>query len=99
MQYISTRNTTKTLSFRDVFLNGLASDGGLYVPKKIPSYSIQNLEKLKKLSYRELAVKIILDFCDDEFSDSEIKNIIQKSYENFRAQDVVTINKSGNINL
>jgi len=40
MQYISTRNTTKTFSFKDVFLNGLAADGGLYVPKQIQSYSI-----------------------------------------------------------
>ncbi len=99
MQYISTRNTTKTLSFRDVFLNGLASDGGLYVPKQIPSYSIQDLKKLKNLSYRDLAVKIILDFCSDEFKESEIKDLVKESYKNFRAQDVVTINKTGNINL
>jgi len=99
MQYISTRNTTKTFSFKDVFLNGLASDGGLYVPKQIPSYSIQDLEKLKNLSYRELAVKIILDFCADEFSESEIKDLVKKSYKNFRVKDVVTINKTGNINL
>jgi len=99
MQYISTRNTTKTFSFKDVFLNGLAADGGLYVPKQIQSYSIRDLEKLKNLSYRELAVKIILDFCADEFSESEIKDLIQKSYKNFRVQDVVAINKIGNINL
>ena len=99
MQYISTRNTTKTFSFKDVFLNGLASDGGLYVPKQIPLYSFKDLEKLKKLSYRELAVKIILDFCTDEFSESEIKDLVKKSYKNFRVQDVVTINKTGSMNL
>ena len=99
MQYISTRNTTKTFSFKDVFLNGLASDGGLYVPKQIPSYSIQDLEKLRKLSYREIAAKIILDFCADEFNESEIRNLVKKSYKNFRVEDVVTINKIGSINL
>ena len=99
MQYISTRNTTKTFSFKDVFLNGLASDGGLYVPKQIPSYSIQDLKKLKNLSYRELAVKIILDFCADEFSEPEIKDLVKKSYKDFRVQDVVTINKAGSMNL
>ena len=81
------------------FLNGLASDGGLYVPKQIPSYSIRDLKKLKNLSYRELAVRIILDFCGDEFSESEIKDLVKKSYKNFRVQDIVTINKTGNINL
>ena len=99
MQYISTRNTTKTFSFKDVFLNGLAADGGLYVPKQIPSYSIQDLEKLKNLSYRELAVKIISDFCDDEFNESEIKNLVKKSYKDFRVKDVVSIRKIGKINL
>ena len=99
MQYISTRNTIKSFSFKDVFLDGLASDGGLYVPKQIPLYSFKDLEKLKKLSYRELAVKIILDFCTDEFSESEIKDLVKKSYKNFRVQDVVTINKTGSMNL
>ena len=99
MQYISTRNTIKSFSFKDVFLDGLASDGGLYVPKQIPSYSIQDLEKLRKLSYREIAAKIILDFCADEFSESEIKDLVKKSYKNFRVQDVVMINKAGSMNL
>ena len=72
MQYISTRNTTKTFSFKNVFLNGLAADGGLYVPKQIPSYSIQDLEKLKNLSYRELAVKIISDLLNSSAQKSKI---------------------------
>jgi len=56
MEYISTRNSQKKFSFKDVFLNGLASDGGLYIPKKIPSYSLKELESLKELSYEQLAV-------------------------------------------
>ena len=99
MQYISTRNTEKVCSFKDVFLNGLAPDGGLYVPKQMPSYSSQGLEKLKNLSYRELAVKIILDFCADEFSESEIQDLIKKSYKDFRVKEVVSINKIGKLNL
>ena len=99
MQYISTRNTEKAYSFKDVFLNGLASDGGLYVPKQMPSYSSQGLEKLKNLSYRELAVQIILDFCTDEFSESEIRDLIKKSYKDFRVKEVVSINKIGKLNL
>jgi len=47
MQYISTRNTKQTFTFKDVFLNGLAADGGLYIPEKIPSYTLKELESLK----------------------------------------------------
>ena len=77
MEYISTRNTKKTFSFRDVFLNSLASDGGLYVPKNIPLYSNKNLENLRNLSYQDLAVKIVSDFCVGEFDKTEIKDLIK----------------------
>ena len=99
MEYISTRNTQKIFSFKDVFLKGLAPDGGLFVPKKIPLYTSQELEKFKNLSYGELASKIILKFCSDEFNETEIKDLVNNSYKNFRAKDVVTIKKLGKLNL
>ncbi len=71
MEYISTRNTQKSFLFKDVFLKGLAPDGGLFVPKTIPSFASGELEKLKNLSYSELATKIILKFCGDEFNEKE----------------------------
>ena len=99
MEYISTRNIQKIFSFKDVFLKSLASDGGLFVPKKIPLYNSQELEKLRNLSYNELARKIILKFCSDEFNETEIKDLVNDSYKNFRVKDVVTIKKLGKINL
>ncbi len=99
MEYISTRNTQKVFSFKDAFLKGLAPDGGLFIPKKIPFYSSIELEKLKNLSYRELASKIILKFCSDEFNEDEIKNLINNSYKEFRTKDVVSITKLGKVNL
>ena len=59
MEYISTRNKNKIFSFKEVFLKGLASDGGLFVPKKIPIYSSQELKLFEKLNYHELTAKII----------------------------------------
>tara|TARA_Y100000590_G_scaffold79532_1_gene88300 strand:- start:1455 stop:2834 length:1380 start_codon:yes stop_codon:yes gene_type:complete len=99
MEYISTRNSQKNFIFKDVFLKSIAPDGGLFVPKKIPSFTIQELETLKNLSYEELAVKIILKFCGDEFNEKEIKNLVKNSYKNFRVNDVVKIRKLGKINL
>ena len=74
MEYISTRNNKKAFSFKDVFLRGLAPDGGLFIPKKLPFFSKNKLNKLKKLSYNSLAEKIIFEFCSDEFNKKEIKN-------------------------
>ena len=99
MEYISTRNTKNTFSFKDVFLKGLASDGGLFVPKEIPIFSKEELEKLKNLSYNELAAKIILKFCSNDFNQKEIKEIIESSYKSFRTKDVVIIKKIGKLNL
>ena len=84
MEYISTRNAQKIFSFKDVFLKGLAPDGGLFVPKKIPLYTSQEFEKLRNLSYNELAAKIILKFCSDEFSEAEMMiwlKILIKTFE------------------
>ena len=53
MEYISTRNTQKTFSFKDVFLKGLAPDGGLFVPKIIPVFTPEKLKELKILVDRD----------------------------------------------
>ena len=73
MEYISTRNSKKTFSFKDVFLKGLAPDGGLFVPKNIPVLNSEELNKLKDVSYNELATNIIFKFCPDVFNENEIK--------------------------
>ena len=99
MEYISTRNIKETFSFKDVFLKGLAPDGGLFVPKVFPFYSIDELKELKNLSYNELASKIFLKFCHNEFNENEIKEIINNSYKDFRTRNVVEIKKIENINL
>ena len=99
MQYISTRNSKISASFADVFLNALPPDGGLYVPNKLPIFSPKELEELKKLSYKDLAVKIIYKFCADEFNENEITEIVKKAYKNFRAENVVVLKKFNNTHL
>ena len=99
MHYISTRNNSKKFIFRDVFLNGLASDGGLFIPDKIPLFSSEDLKKLEKLSYKDLALNIIQKFCDNEFTENELREIIKDSYKNFRNEEVVEIKKIDNFYL
>ena len=59
MDYISTRNNKKTFQFRDVFIKGLADEGGLFVPKSLHKYNKKDLNGFKNLEYNELAKKII----------------------------------------
>ena len=83
MEYISTRNNKKTFTFKDVFLKGLAPDGGLFIPKKIKRYSQSELKEMAKLNYIDLATKIVSEFCGNDLQEKELKNIIKKSYSSF----------------
>ena len=99
MEYISTRNAEKIFSFKDIFLKGLAPDGGLFVPKIIPVYNSKELKDLKNLSYNELAIRIISNFCKEEFNELEIREIVENSYKKFRVNNTVEINQIGNLNI
>ena len=59
MNYISTRNNIKKVSFEHVFLKGLSEDGGLFIPEKLKKFNHKELEDLSNLSYKNLAFNII----------------------------------------
>jgi len=99
VEYISTRNKNLSFSFKDVFLRGLAPDGGLFIPKKIKTYNQSKLKDLSKMSYVELATEIIGNFCSPELENKQLSELIKKSYKSFMIQDVVKIKKVGDINL
>ena len=96
MNYVSTRNNSVSLKFKDVFIKGLADDGGLFVPETLHKYSNEDLNKLKNLDYNELAKKIIYPFIGDFMSEKDLSKIIDKSYSVFRKKNVVDLVKVGN---
>tara|TARA_B100000953_G_scaffold56130_1_gene43987 strand:+ start:1234 stop:1437 length:204 start_codon:yes stop_codon:yes gene_type:complete len=65
MKYVSTRDNSKEYNFEQVFIKGLADDGGLYVPISLKKYSTDELHKLKNLNYNELSTEIINLFSAD----------------------------------
>jgi threonine synthase len=95
MDYISTRNSSNSFKFEDVFIKGLADDGGLFVPKSLHKYSQNDLLEFKNLEYKELAKKIINPFIGDFMSEHDLSKIIDKSYSVFRKKNVVEIVKIG----
>ena len=95
MKYISTRNSTKTFEFKDVFIKGLADDGGLFIPKSLNKYSDTEINSFRKLKYNELAKKIISTFIGDFMSENDLSKIIDKSYSVFRKKNVVNLIKVG----
>ena len=92
MEYISTRNNKKTFEFKDVFIKGLADDGGLFIPQYLHKVDINNL---RGLEYNDLAKKIIYPFIGDFMTEADLNKIIDKSYSVFRKKNVVDLIKVG----
>ena len=84
MNYISTRGQAPTLSFKDVVLAGLASDGGLYVPETIPQMSAQDIAQMAGLPYQEIAYRVMQPFVGDEIPEADLRRLIDDSYATFR---------------
>ena len=99
MNYISTRNNQKNFTFKEVFLKGLADDGGLFVPKSVKQYKKEELDNLKDLSYNDLAAEIIYPFIGDFMSKDDLISMISKSYSNFRSNDVIKISNLGSLKV
>lgn len=81
MKYKSTRDISeKLLTFSDVLLKGLAEDGGLYIPESYPIIKDTEWLSLRDLSYSDLAFEIMTRFIDSEFSRSDLKQLLKKTY-------------------
>jgi len=74
VQYISTRGRATARRFSEILLEGLAPDGGLYVPAEIPQVDISSL---RGLSYPELAFEILSRFMDDV---PDLRRIVFETY-------------------
>ncbi len=90
MNYRSTRGGgLKSSTFAT--LHGLADNGGLYIPEKLPEIRF-SYNELKDLSYQEISEKVIKLFFT-EFSDDEIKNAVNSAYNNetFTCEEIVPV--------
>ena len=63
MKYCSTRNKKLNFDFKEIFQRSLAPDGGLFIPKQIKKFSSNELKKMKRLSYIDLATEVVSSFC------------------------------------
>ena len=74
MVYVSTRGEAPAKRFTEILLEGLAADGGLYVPE---SYPKADLKAWRALSYRDLAFVILSRFIDDV---PDLRQLVDRSY-------------------
>jgi threonine synthase len=86
VNYISTRDPRApppALSFTEALLAGLAKDGGLYVPDRLPQLA-GDLPGFAGLPYAELAARLISVFAGDAFSAEQLRSLTTTAYGRFR---------------
>ncbi len=100
MEYISTRGSDGPISFEQALLNGLARDGGLYLPVSWPQFSQAEISDMRQLSYTEIAAKIMARFTQGEISESEMKEMVTSSYAAFTHKEIAPVREmDSNIHL
>lgn len=78
MHFISTRGCSEKIKGSKAIVNGLCSDGGLYVPTEFPNLA-GKFNKFIGLTYKELCLEILKLFLDD-FTEEELKSCINNAY-------------------
>ncbi len=90
IKYISTRGRGQPQTFEQVLLNGLAPDGGLYVPETFPQI---DLDSLRGKSYIEIAEIVMFPFVEGSIERSDFRKIINETYSDkiFRDEDITPL--------
>ncbi|MBR6303913.1 MAG: threonine synthase, partial [Lachnospiraceae bacterium] len=79
IMYSSTRGHGGKVTASQAILKGLAEDGGLFVPDKIPALD-KSLKELSEMSYQEVAYEVMKLFLTD-FTEGELKTCINRAYD------------------
>ncbi|KKW08162.1 MAG: L-threonine synthase [Candidatus Kaiserbacteria bacterium GW2011_GWA2_49_19] len=79
MRYISTRGNSESREFKEILLEGLAPDGGLYVPEQYPKFTDAELDDLRGKTYQETALNILRTFITD-IPEEDLRGIIARTY-------------------
>jgi len=74
VRYVSTRGAGAPKRFSEILLEGLAADGGLYVPETFPK---ADLAAWRGLTYPELALRVLSCFIDDM---PELETLVRRAY-------------------
>ena len=92
MKYVSTRGGVAPQSFTAILLEGLAADGGLFLPEAYPRISADDLQAMRGMRYADLAFAILSRFADD-IPAADLKALIGRTYtkEIFGSEDITPL--------
>ena len=96
MRYISTRGGIEPVAFTDAVLMGLARDGGLLLPERIPDVR-DRLGRWRGLSYQDLAVEVMSLFVD--LPPEELGELVARSYRTFEHPGITPVTRVGDVHI
>lgn len=79
MHFYSTNNREHRVDARTAVLSGLAPDGGLYMPERIPLLPPDFFLQLPELDLQETAFRVVREFFRDEVDDDVLKQIVREA--------------------
>jgi threonine synthase len=96
MRYFSTRGDTTPRRFCEILLEGLAPDGGLYLPERYPHIDAATLDRWSTLGYAALATEILALYIDD-IPRAELERLVHDTYTaaTFGSEAIVPLRPAG----
>src|SRR6266576_4737279 len=95
VRYVSTRGEAPPLGFVEVLLEGLARDGGLYVPESWPTLDGETIAGFAGRPYAEVAVEVIRPFVGDAIPEGDLARMTREAYGRFRHPAVAPLVQFG----
>ena len=95
MRYVSTRDQADPHGFEGVLLEGLARDGGLYVPEAWPTWTPDDFRALRGLSYAAIARRVMTPFVAGSVDEDALGRIVCEAYGEFRHRAVAPLVQLG----
>lgn len=94
-KYRSTRGAVTGATFEEVVMGGLAPDKGLYVPESVPLFSPAEIEKMRDLSFADMAFEIFSKFvAPSDIPPADLRRLLTQAYgpkSNFRKTEVAPV--------
>ncbi len=89
MLFHSTRGKDSNKTFEEVLMQGLAQDGGLFIPDYWPEVNINDLRSCD--NFIDVAKHIVPLFTDSSFDRAEVNKILDKTWHDFEKKDYINI--------
>ena len=89
MLFHSTRGGDKNRTFEDILMQGLASDGGLFMPDFWPQVDLESLAN--KSSFIDIAKEIVPLFTSSSFDNEVVLSILDNTWHDFAHEDIAPL--------